>query len=69
MLMEELVGNGNGWKGVMDVWEKGGGRIEGMGLMMEKGLEDGGDLVGKEGMGYEGVGRVERVDDWKIVLK
>lgn len=61
--------NGNASKGVMDLCEKAGAKIEAMGFIIEKAFQHGGDFLRKEGIRYEALATVESLDDCKIVLK
>ena len=64
-----FIANGNASKGVMDLCEQAGAKIEAMGFIIEKAFQHGGDFLRAQGMRYEALATVESLDDCKIVLK
>ena len=69
IFIDDFLANGNASKGVMDLCEKAGAKIEAMGFIIEKAFQHGGDFLRKEGMRYEALATVESLEDCKIVLK
>ena len=69
LFIDDFLANGNASKGVMDLCEKAGAKIEAMGFIIEKAFQHGGDFLRKEGIRYEALATVESLDDCKIVLK
>ena len=69
IFIDDFLANGNASKGVMDLCEKAGAKIEAMGFIIEKAFQHGGDFLRKEGIRYEALATVESLDDCKIVLK
>ena len=68
LFIDDFLANGNASKGVMDLCEKAGAKIEAMGFIIEKAFQHGGDFLRKEGIRYEALATVESLDDCKIVL-
>ena len=52
IFIDDFLANGNASKGVMDLCEKAGAKIEAMGFIIEKAFQHGGDFLRKEGMRY-----------------
>ena len=69
IFIDDFLANGNASKGVMDLCEKAGAKIEAMGFIIEKAFQHGGDFLRKEGIRYEALATVESLEDCKIVLK
>ena len=69
IFIDDFLANGNASKGVMDLCEKAGAKIEAMGFIIEKAFQHGGDFLRREGMRYEALATVESLEDCKIVLK
>ena len=69
IFIDDFLANGNASKGVMDLCEQAGAKIEAMGFIIEKAFQHGGDFLRAQGMRYEALATVESLDDCKIVLK
>lgn len=69
LFIDDFLANGNASKGVMELCEKAGAKIEAMGFIIEKAFQHGGDFLRREGMRYEALATVESLEDCKIVLK
>ena len=69
IFIDDFLANGNASKGVMELCEKAGAKIEAMGFIIEKAFQHGGDFLRREGMRYEALATVESLEDCKIVLK
>jgi xanthine phosphoribosyltransferase len=54
---------------VVDLARQAGATIEGMGFIIEKAFQDGGERIRKEGIFYRALATVESLDDCKIVLR
>ncbi len=69
IFIDDFLANGNAAKGVMDLCQQAGAKIEAMGFIIEKAFQHGGDYLRQQGMRYEALATVESLDDCKIVLK
>ena len=69
LFIDDFLANGNAAKGVMDLVRQSGAELAGMGFLIEKAFQHGGDFLRKEGIRYEALATVESLDDCKIVLK
>lgn len=69
LFIDDFLANGNASKGVMDLCQKAGAKIEAMGFIIEKAFQHGGDFLRREGIRYEALATVENLDDCKIVLR
>ena len=58
IFIDDVLANGKASKGVMDLCEKAGAKIEAMGFIIEKAFQHGGDFLRKEGIRYEALATV-----------
>lgn len=69
LFIDDFLANGNAAKGMIDLVKQAGAELAGMGFIIEKAFQHGGDFLRKEGIRYEALATVESLDDCKIVLK
>ena len=69
LFIDDFLANGNASKGVMDLCQQAGAKIEAMGFIIEKAFQHGGDYLRSQGVRYEALATVESLDDCKITLK
>ncbi len=69
IFIDDFLANGNASKGVMDLCQQAGAKIEAMGFVIEKAFQHGGDFLREAGMRYEALATVESLDGCQIVLK
>ncbi len=62
LLIDDFMANGCAMNGLIDVCEKAGATVEGIGIAIEKGFQDGGDDLRKRGYRLESLGIVEAMD-------
>ncbi len=69
LFIDDFLANGNASMGVIDLCRKAGCKLEGMGFIIEKAFQKGGDALRDQGVRYEALATVESLDDCKIVLR
>ncbi len=69
LFIDDFLAYGNAAMGVVDLVRQAGATIEGMGFIIEKAFQDGGERIKKEGIFYRALATVESLDDCKIVLR
>lgn len=62
LLIDDFMANGCAMNGLIDVCEKAGATVEGIGIGIEKGFQDGGDDLRKRGYRLESLAIVEAMD-------
>lgn len=69
LFIDDFLANGNAAMGVIELCRQAGATIEGMGFIIEKAFQEGGNLLREQGIYYEALASVESLDNEKIVLK
>lgn len=62
LLIDDFMANGCAMNGLIDVCEKAGATVEGIGIAIEKGFQDGGNDLRKRGYRLESLAIVETMD-------
>ena len=61
--------NGNAARGIIDLVNQAGAKLEGMGFLIEKGFQCGGDELRSQGIHVESLAIIESLDNCAITLK
>ena len=69
LFIDDFLANGNAALGIIDLIEKAGAKLEGMGFLIEKGFQRGGEELRSRGVRVESLAIVESLDDCTIKLK
>lgn len=69
LFIDDFLANGNASMGVIDLCKKAGCKLEGMGFIIEKAFQKGGDTLREQGIRYEALATVESLDNCEIVLR
>ncbi|MBR4925095.1 MAG: xanthine phosphoribosyltransferase [Prevotella sp.] len=69
LFIDDFLAYGNASLGIIDLARQAEATIEGMGFIIEKAFQTGGDILRKEGIFYRALATVESLDNCKIVLK
>ncbi len=69
LFIDDFLANGNAAKGIIDLTKKAGAELSGMGFLVEKSFQKGGELL--RGMGYdvESLAIIDSLDDCKIKFR
>lgn len=63
LIIDDFLANGCALEGLIDIVNKAGASIEGVGIAVEKGFQKGGDLIRSKGIRVESLAIVESMDD------
>ncbi len=63
LIIDDFLANGCALEGLLDIAEKAGASVEGIGIAVEKGFQGGGDRIRAKGVRVESLAVVERMDD------
>ena len=69
LIVDDFLANGNAAKGIIDLVNKAGAELVGMGFLIEKSFQHGGEQLRSVGVHVESLAIIESLDDCKIVLK
>ena len=63
LIIDDFLANGCALEGLIDIVNKAGASVEGVGIAVEKGFQKGGDLIRSKGIHVESLAIVESMDD------
>ena len=63
LIIDDFLANGCALEGLIDMVNKAGASVEGVGIAVEKGFQKGGDLIRSKGIRVESLAIVESMDD------
>ena len=63
LIIDDFLANGCALEGLIDIVNKAGASVEGVGIAVEKGFQKGGDLIRSKGIRVESLDIVESMDD------
>ncbi len=63
LIIDDFLANGCALEGLIDIVNKAGASVEGVGIAVEKGSQKGGDLIRSKGIRVESLAIVESMDD------
>lgn len=63
LIIDDFLANGCALEGLIDIVNKVGASVEGVGIAVEKGFQKGGDLIRSKGIRVESLAIVESMDD------
>lgn len=63
LIIDDFLANGCALEGLIDIVNKAGASVEGVGIAVEKGFQKGGDLIRSKGIRVETLAIVESMDD------
>ena len=69
LFVDDFLANGNAAKGIVDLVNQVGATLEGMGFLIEKGFQDGGEQLRSMGIHVESLAIIDSLDDCKIKLR
>ena len=68
MFVDDFLANGNAAKGIIDLVSQAGAELVGMGFLIEKAFQHGGDYLRGLGIHVESLAIVESLDNCQIKL-
>lgn len=69
LFIDDFLANGNAAKGIIDLVQKAGAELVGMGFLIEKAFQHGGDYLRQQGIHVESLAVIESLDNCEIKLK
>ena len=69
LIVDDFLANGAALTGLIDVAKQAGASIEGLGIVIEKGFQGGGDKLREEGYNLHSLAIIESMDDNSIVFR
>ncbi len=69
LFIDDFLANGNASAGLLNLAKQAGATVEGMGFIIEKAFQQGGEALKQQGIHVESLAIVESLDDCKIVLR
>jgi xanthine phosphoribosyltransferase len=69
LFIDDFLANGNAAKGILDLVKQADAELVGMGFIIEKAFQHGGDELRKQGIKVESLAIIESLDNCEIKLK
>ena len=69
LFIDDFLANGNAARGILDLVAQAGAELVGMGFVIEKAFQHGGDMLRDMGIRVESLAVIESLDDCKIVIR
>lgn len=68
LIIDDFLANGEAVKGLLDIAAQAGANVVGVGIVIEKGFQDGGKLLREQGLRIESLAIVESLEDGKVTF-
>ena len=69
LFIDDFLANGNAAKGIIDLVEEAGAELSGMGFIIEKAFQHGGDYLRNAGIRVESLAIIESLDNCEIKIR
>ena len=69
LIIDDFLANGNAACGCIDLIRQAGAELAGMGFIIEKAFQDGGNVLRERGIRIESLAIIESLDDCQIVIR
>ena len=69
LFIDDFLANGNAAKGIIDLVEKAGAELSGMGFIIEKAFQHGGDYLRNAGIRVESLASIESLDNCESKIR
>lgn len=69
LFIDDFLANGNAAKGILHLVEQAGAELVGMGFLIEKSFQHGGDELRSMGIHVESLAMIESLDNCQIKIK
>ena len=69
LFVDDFLANGNAALGIIDLVEQAGATLEGMGFLIEKGFQNGGELLRNRGIHVESLAIIESLDNCNVAFR
>jgi len=68
LIVDDFLANGEAVKGLLDIAAQAGAYVVGVGIVIEKGFQDGGKLLREQGVRVESLAIVDSLEDGKVTF-
>lgn len=68
LIIDDFLANGEAVKGLLDIAAQAGANVVGVGIVIEKGFQDGGKLLREQGIRVESLAIVESLEDGNVTF-
>ncbi len=68
LIVDDFLANGEAVKGLLDIAAQAGANVVGVGIVIEKGFQDGGKLLREQGICVESLAIVNSLEDGKVTF-
>jgi xanthine phosphoribosyltransferase len=69
LFIDDFLANGNAGKGMIDLVQQAGAELVGMGFLIEKAFQKGGEILRETGIQIESLAIIESLDDCQIKFR
>ena len=69
LLIDDFLANGNAAKGILDLVQQAGAEVVGMGFIIEKSFQHGGDMLREMGIKVESLAIIDSLDNCQIKIR
>ncbi|MGF7056596.1 xanthine phosphoribosyltransferase [Brassicibacter mesophilus] len=69
LILDDFLANGRAVLGLIDIVNQADAKLEGVGIVIEKGFQEGGEILRNQGINLESLVIIDSFDDGKIVFK
>lgn len=69
LIIDDFMANGNAIKGLIDIINEAGASLEGIGVVIEKGFQGGGDSLRKAGYNYKALAVIDSTENGNITFR
>ena len=69
LIIDDFLAVGSAMKGLIDVCDQAGATVEGIGIMVEKGFQEGGKYLRENGYNLHSLAIIESMEDGKITFR
>lgn len=69
LFIDDFLANGNAARGIIDLVDQAGAKLEGMGFLIEKGFQNGGEELRGRGLHIESLAIIDSLDDCQIKIR
>jgi len=69
LILDDFLANGRAALGLMDLVEQSGASTEGIGIVIEKGFQEGGQILKDKNIHLESLAVIEKFENGKVVLR
>ena len=66
LFIDDFLARGNAAKGILELAEQAGAEVVGMGFLIEKSFQEGGEMLRSKGLRVESLARIKSLSDCKI---